>query len=179
MNARRLAALDMHGRSNTSLRRRLVLGEFVLSAALGFFVGSLLMLLTNGWFGWAFGVWVVGLGVNYVLLAFHAIRLSVPGALDRELEEIDLERELRRYGRRQLWLALPLSLFMALLLQGIRNPQCVRPRRGAGNAVQATSSRHAALSTAPRPGLPVCPIHTRLRACFRGEPDIGRSIVVV
>ena len=113
---RRLAALDMHGVAGTRRRRRLIRAEFVLGAVgctgLGVWVA-----VTAPATGWkVFGAWLAGVGVNYAVVAWQAVLLSRPGALEAELAGVDIPRELRRYSVRQLWLAVPL-LFAVLALR--------------------------------------------------------------
>jgi hypothetical protein len=61
------------------------------------------------------GIWLVGVGVNYVPLAREAQSLSKPGALELELDGLDLRRELRSAGVRQFWIAIPLAVAVAAL----------------------------------------------------------------
>jgi len=63
------------------------------------------------------GVWLVGAGVNYLPLALHAQSLSRPGALEAELSNVDVRRELRRAGVWQLWIAVPFAVAIAALVQ--------------------------------------------------------------
>jgi hypothetical protein len=112
MNIARFVALDMHGARGSSVRRRLVLAEMLLAAAIGLGVAAIIltsrpeptaMLL----FGAALG----GIGVNYAVLSAHAIRLIRPGALERELRGVDAAAaELRSYAGRQALLAVPFAV---------------------------------------------------------------------
>jgi len=112
MDVRRLAAVDMHGAAGRPTRRRLILAEFVLGFAAMVGIGVWMLLLTNG-VGWrVIGVWFVGVGLNYLPLALHALDLSRPGVLDKELAGADVRAELRRYTALQLWVFVPLALVL-------------------------------------------------------------------
>jgi hypothetical protein len=109
VDVRRLAAVDMHGLKGTSLRRRIIVAEFVLGALVMVGVGSYFLFTMSG--GWPlFALWLIGAGLNYVPLSVHAISLTKPGALAAELGAIDVPAELRRYGVLQLWIFVPLAL---------------------------------------------------------------------
>jgi hypothetical protein len=128
VDVRRLAAIDMHGVAGTMLRRRVILAEFVFGAAGCVFLG-LLAATRAAAPGWRLaGVWLVGIGVNYAALAFHAVSLSRSGALDAELEGVDADSELRRYGVLQFWIVVPLLLAVLALRQIRTRP---RPSRSA------------------------------------------------
>ena len=110
LDVRRLAALDMHGFAGSRLRRSVIRAEFVLGAAAGAGLGIWVAVAATS-VGWQlFGAWVVGMGVNYAALAWQAARLSRPGALEAELADVDLGRDLRRYSVLQLWIVVPLLL---------------------------------------------------------------------
>jgi hypothetical protein len=83
----------------------------------GTFLGVLVAVSTSslGWF--LFGVWLAGIGLNYVPLALHALSLSPRGKLENELADADVRRELRRYTRTQFWLAVPLLLLVLAVAQ--------------------------------------------------------------
>lgn len=119
LDVRRLAAIDMHGVGGTRLRRRVILAEFIVGA-LGCMVGGLWVAGFARGAGWRFfGVWLAGVGVNYVAVALHAVSLSRPGALDVELAGVDIGRELQRYTYLQFWVAVPL-LFGVLAVRQVR-----------------------------------------------------------
>jgi hypothetical protein len=63
---------------------------------------------------------VAGIGVNYAALAWHAVSLSRPGALDAELAGVDVPHELRRYSLLQFWVVVPLVLGILALGQSRR-----------------------------------------------------------
>jgi hypothetical protein len=56
------------------------------------------------------GLWLIGVGANYVPLAVHALALGRPGALAEELSGLDLRREGHRAGVAQLWIPVPFAL---------------------------------------------------------------------
>jgi hypothetical protein len=96
--------------AGTRRRQRVILAEFVLGAVVGVIIGVWVAVLA-GTAGWqAFGAWVAGIGVNYAALAWHAVSLSRPGALDAELAGVDVPHELRRYSLLQFWVMVPLVL---------------------------------------------------------------------
>jgi hypothetical protein len=66
---------------------------------------------STGWL--VFGIWLAGVGLNYVPLAMHALSLSPPGRLEAELANTDVRSDLRRYTKEQFWLGVPL-LFIVL-----------------------------------------------------------------
>jgi hypothetical protein len=110
VNVRRLAAIDMYGAQGTTRRRRIILAEFVAGVVVSVAFGIWLVAHTWGLGGRMLGIWLIGAGLNYALLAAYAIALSRPGALNAELAGVDTGRELRRYSVFQLWIFVPLSL---------------------------------------------------------------------
>jgi len=115
LDVRRLAAADMWGSAGTIRRRRLIRAEFVVGAA-GCTILGVLGLLSSGVWVLA-GVWLVGVGANYVPLAMQAHSLSSPGALEAELKNVDIARELRRAGVKQLWIAVPFVVAIVAVTQ--------------------------------------------------------------
>jgi hypothetical protein len=127
LDVRRLAALDMHGLAGTQLRRRVIVAEFVLGAV-GCVVIGLLTAARAPDAGWrVLGVGLVGSGVNYLVLALHAISLLRAGALDAELASVDVASELRRYTYLQVWIVVPLLLVVLGVLQLRGRPAADRP----------------------------------------------------
>ncbi len=110
VNVRRLAAIDMYGARGTTRRRRIVLAEFAAGAVVSVAFGIWLAAYTSSLGGRLLGIWMIGAGLNYALLAAYAIALSRSGALSAELAGVDTGRELRRYSVLQLWIFVPLSL---------------------------------------------------------------------
>jgi len=114
VDVRRLAAVDMYGTQGTERRRRIIIAEFVLAALGGIAVG-LYLLLAAGGAAIVIGVVAIGVGVNYVPLAAHAISLRAPATLRAELAGSDVRGELRRYSVSQFWVFVPF-LFAVLAL---------------------------------------------------------------
>jgi hypothetical protein len=110
MDVRRLAAIDMHGIHGTRFRRRLILAEFVIGVVALVPFGTWQVVNAAGLVGSMFGLWLVGTGLNYVPLSAHAIGLTRPGALGKELVDVDVAAELRRYTVLQLWVLVPFAL---------------------------------------------------------------------
>ena len=117
VNVKRLAALDMYGATGTTRRRRIVLAEFIAAAAATMALGIWLVTGASGLGAHIFGIWLIGVGLNYAPPAAYAISLSRPGALDAELVGVDTGRELRRYTVLQLWILVPLSLIVMTALR--------------------------------------------------------------
>lgn len=113
-DVRRLAAIDMHALKGTSLRRRVIIAEFLAGAAGGILVGSFLV-LAGGIVSVLLGLYAIGVGANYVPLAAHALSLRDPADLSAELRGVDLRAELRRYSGWQFYIFVPL-LFVWLAL---------------------------------------------------------------
>lgn len=119
VDVRRLAAIDMYGTRGTTRRRRIILTEFVLGAIVMIAFGVWLAMVSGTTFDRALGLYIVLAGANYVPLALYAIALMRPGALDQELAGVDTVREIRRYGRLQLWIFVPLSLVVMASRQAV------------------------------------------------------------
>jgi hypothetical protein len=124
IDVRRLAAVDMHGARGTTLRRRVIVAEFVLGAVLGTALGvaAAASASTIGWLGLGLGLWIAGACLNYVPLALHAISLSRSARLEEELAGVDVRRELRYYTKAQLWIAVPLLFDVLAIAQLRRGP---------------------------------------------------------
>jgi len=117
---RRLAALDMWGTAGTIRRRRIIRAEFFLGAIGCTGLGAYVIASGSGWM-LALGAWLVGAGINYIPLAHHAQSLSRPGALEAELRDADLPRDLRRAGVQQFWIAVPLAVALFDLVDRSRS----------------------------------------------------------
>jgi hypothetical protein len=117
LDVRRLAALDMHGRTGSPRRSRIIRIEFWLGAGACLIFGTAL-LVTDG--ADLIGVWLCGAGLNYLPLALHANSLSRPGALDRELDGVDIPVEARRAFVRQFLIAVPGAVLLSELLSPAR-----------------------------------------------------------
>jgi hypothetical protein len=110
MNVRRLAAIDMWGTKGTVRRRRIILAEFIVGVIGALILGGWAYTATSDTTGEVLGLWLIGVGLDYIPLTAYALRLSGSGVLERELDGVDTDRELRRYGVWQFWIFLPLSL---------------------------------------------------------------------
>ncbi len=117
LDVRRLAALDLHGWSGTSRRRRLILVEFAGAAAAGLGLGLWALVAGPNLGIRLFGLALLGVGLNYVALTVHALRLWRPDALSAELKGLDLGRQLRRYSLLSLWLFAPFLVATLALVQ--------------------------------------------------------------
>ena len=126
VDVRRLAAVDMHGVSGTSFRRRVIIAEFLLGVIGGIGIGLFLLLTADGAAAIVVGVWAIGIGANYVPLALHILSLRKPADLRTELAEADIREELRGYTRSQLWVFLPF-LFVGLALPSATRRGIARP----------------------------------------------------
>jgi hypothetical protein len=122
INVKRLAAVDMWGTRGTMRRRRIILAEFITGVIAATAVGAWIAVAASSAGTKAFGIWGLCAGLNYLPLAVHAARLSRPGALDAELADVDVARELRRYSVLQLWILVPLSL-VVFSLYGLTRPR--------------------------------------------------------
>ena len=118
LDVRRLAAADMWGTAGSLQRRRLIRIEFIVGAVGCTALGVLSLVSGSGWVV-VLGVWLLGVGVNYVPLALQAHSLSRPGVLEAELDGLHLRHELRRAGVRQLWIAVPLAVAISGLRQSL------------------------------------------------------------
>ena len=109
----------MHALRGTDTRRRVILAEFVLGAIVGIGIGIFLLFSAADALDSAVGAWALGIGVNYVPLAVHALSLRSRARLRRELRGVDLPAELRYYTRAQFWVFVPLSfVWFALQADG-------------------------------------------------------------
>lgn len=105
-----MAAVDMHGGKGRPGRAVVITGQFLFGAVAGTLFG-LFVVVTGAGLGWKLiGVGLIGVGLNYVPLARHALALRAPGALVAELDGLDVEAEQRRYAVHQLWVCLPLAV---------------------------------------------------------------------
>jgi hypothetical protein len=120
VNVKRLAAIDLYGSSGTSLRRRIILAEFIAGLAVMVALGIWLATGASSLSTRIFGIWLIGAGLNYAPLAAYGIALSRPGALATELAGVDAARELRRYTVLQLWILVPLALIAIAVITPAR-----------------------------------------------------------
>lgn len=113
VNARRLAALDMHGAHGSCRRRRLVNAEFIAAAFVGVALGVWVIGAASHWPTLLFGVYLLGIGVNYCVLAHHARRLLRQGALERELADCDPMVEMGALRRSLGLLLVPFGILLS------------------------------------------------------------------
>jgi hypothetical protein len=116
IDVRRLAAIDMYGRHGSKRRRRLILAEFVL-ASIDIPLLGLTIVLAPSVPRVFLGAYLIGVGLNFVPLALHAISLSRAGRLGTELAGVDVAAELRRYTAKQLFIGIPLSVLILGIAQ--------------------------------------------------------------
>src|SRR6516164_1013550 len=124
IDVRRLAAIDMYGRHGSKRRRRLILAEFVL-AAIDIPLLGLTIVLAPALPRVLLGAYLIGVGLNFVPLALHAISLSRAGRLRGELASVDVAAELRRYTAKQFLIGIPLLVMILGVAQfatGRRTP---------------------------------------------------------
>jgi hypothetical protein len=88
MDVRRLAAADMYGRLGNRRRRRLILAEFTLAAIDIPVLGLAILRAASSPLRVPLGAYLIGVGLNHVPLALHAISLSRAGRLDAELSGV-------------------------------------------------------------------------------------------
>jgi hypothetical protein len=79
-----------------------------VGALAGVPLGVAVAATADGTAGRVLGGWVAGACLTWVPLAWHALDLSRPGRLDRELAGVDVPAALRHYTLAQLWVAVPL-----------------------------------------------------------------------
>lgn len=123
LDVRRLAAIDMWGSAGAPWRRWIILAEFLLGVLGGGALGLGLLSAGGGAGRTAVGLWLTGVAANYVPLSVHALTLVRPGALDAEIEGVDVPAELRHYTTAQLWVAVPLLLVPLAAAQWRRHPR--------------------------------------------------------
>jgi hypothetical protein len=118
---RRLAAIDMYGTRGTVRRRRLVLAEFLLGCLVSLALGGY-VLWRGGLEGWLVGLWLIGIGANYLSLSIHALDLARSDRLSAEIAAIDdLAAQSRYYSIAQIRLFVP-GLVAVRALTSIRRP---------------------------------------------------------
>lgn len=98
----------------------MILAECSLGAVGSLALGVFLLSTSTAVAYLVLGVWLLGLGANYVPLTFHAITLSRIDTLERELAGVDLRIELRHYTRVQFLVMVPFLLVVLALAQGAR-----------------------------------------------------------
>ena len=110
---RKLAAVDL-----AWLGARIIVPEYVLGVAapLAFGLVSLAGGLPSGsWFQIVFGLWLLGIGVNYAPLLLYALAIVRAGAVEAEGRP-EIVRA-RRYGTQQVVILVPLLVVALAILQ--------------------------------------------------------------
>lgn len=109
LDVRRLAAIDMWGSAGVRWRRWVILAEFLLGVVGGGAIGFALV-SSGGAVRPVIGWWLIGVAANYLPLSLYALVLVRPGALEAEIDGVDVFAELRHYTTAQLWVVVPLLL---------------------------------------------------------------------
>ena len=112
LDVRRLAAIDMYGRRGSTRRRRLILAEFMLATIDAPLLGLAMLLAASSALPALLGAYLMGVGLNFVPLALHAISLSRASRLDAELAGVDVRAELKRYAAKQLLIGIPMLVLL-------------------------------------------------------------------
>ena len=120
LDVRRLAAVDMWGSAGVRWRRWVILIEFLLGVVGGGALGIGLIVARDGFLGRLLGAWLIGVALNYVPLAVHALALIRPNALEAELTGVDVYQELRHYTTAQFWVVVPVLLVILGARQWVR-----------------------------------------------------------
>jgi len=106
----------MWGTAGKPWRRRLIRVEFAIGAVGCVLLGAFAMFTASDTTWLLVGAWLVGVGLNYVALCVHAHSLSRPAELEAELRGVDLRPALRKAGLQQFWIAIPLAVVIAALV---------------------------------------------------------------
>jgi len=143
IDVRRLAALDMYGRHGNKRRRRLILAEFVLAAIDVPLLGLAILRAASSAPQALLGAYLIGVGLNFIPLALHAISMARADRLDAELAGLDVQAELKHYTARQLFIGIPALM---LILGPVQAAASRRVRRNLGpsnnaNRCQSRPSR--------------------------------------
>lgn len=120
VDVRRLAAIDMWGSAGARWRRWVILVEF-LFGVVGLAVVGLVVLSSGGAGRTVLGLWFLGVAANYAPLALYALAFIRRGALEAEIEGVDVFAELRYYTAAQLWLVVPLLFVVLAVVQRRRS----------------------------------------------------------
>ena len=128
LDVRRSAAVDMHGLSGSQRRERIIRVEF-WAGAVGCSALGILSLVFGHGLGRMLGVWLIGVGLNCLPLALSSQSLSRAGALESELEGVDIPAEARKLGVQQLWILVPLAVVIRpwTPVDATAEPQAQRP----------------------------------------------------
>lgn len=100
------------------MRRWIIRAEFMFGLVGCIVLGFLLVVVWHDSLGQVLlGLWLAGVGINYLPLAIHAVQLYPSGRLEAELAGVDIRADLRRYTMLQFWLFVPFALAIMDLRQ--------------------------------------------------------------
>jgi hypothetical protein len=110
VNVRRLAAVDLLG-----LGPKIIIPEFTVGALGAIALGTLTLVRSRSVGATAFGVALIGLGVNYVPLLIHAIGLVRGSGVEDAIAEEAGDRPAlyAKYRKQSLWLLIPFVVGIA------------------------------------------------------------------
>jgi hypothetical protein len=119
VNVRRLAAVDLSG-----LGPKIIIPEFAIAVLGAPTLGILTLFRSGSLLMTAFGVALIGLGVNYIPLLIHAIDLVRRSGVQSAIadEASDRRALYAKYRKQSLWLLLPFAVGLAAVSQ-MRAPQ--------------------------------------------------------
>ena len=124
LNVRKLAAIDLY-----FLGSRFILTEFGLGMvgldALGWFTLRAGIRREQGAWLIAWGLYMLGLGINYVPLFLHAISIARRGRAREEIaDEVgDRRGAARKYRRQSLVILIPMVVLVLATMQELRRRQ--------------------------------------------------------
>jgi hypothetical protein len=98
----------------------IIVAEFVFGM-LGCTTLGVWALTWGGAAGLVLGIWLLGLGANYLVLTWHIAPLWRRERLQAELVGADLHAELRQYTREQFWVLVPFWVAGLAVVQAGRN----------------------------------------------------------
>jgi len=121
LDVRKLAAIDL-----SFLGPKIILVEFGLGAA-GLVALGLLSLRAGiqrerGATFIAWGIYMLGVGINYLPLLLHAISITRRGSAQKEIaEELgDRRAAFRKYRRQSLFILIPLAVMVLAVVQKVQ-----------------------------------------------------------
>jgi hypothetical protein len=109
ISVRKLAIIDstLHG-------RKIILAEFFIAAFVGIILGGYVLLHAVGGHALWIGLGLLGIGLNYVPLAFYGLWNKSERVLDEELLSLQSKRA---YTVQALFLAIPFLVLIIALFQ--------------------------------------------------------------
>lgn len=118
-NFRRLAAIDI-----AFLGFQVILAEFLCGAVLSTALGAWVLLRSHSHWQVALGIYLLGLGMNYLPLVVFALSVGSRQNARLELasELADQRRAMSKYRRLSLLLLVPFLVPLLILIQG-RSPR--------------------------------------------------------